>query len=619
MIERSISLTLLLGAQPRGGPRRHFEEARLDGAVPVARLGFSRCRCGSSVSTRSHDSLVNGYRNVASRYKSGISSTPVLTPSSPRRHPSPNASHTSPAPAVSLPKRSQSAERRRPTTPSSRFSASSSPSRPSTPSSPSSRSTTPVHDMVTEIHSTSRRFISNRTPDGLWPSMRSLSSSFQSESPIISVSKKEKVVVNSSEKTIKSLANIVIDRKRTPLRGRNSSDQSENSKPLDNSNARVIDQCRWPGMLGGRSSANGLSRSVDLSDKSSRSASLTVVSRGVSPKRTNPSSDSATRVPHPSLSEVTERVFNDGGGRAEQCVKSDVNSSSQISARYSSVTRANKIQSSPVPGLRCLSSPSKVLSTSTSSDTARGMSSPSRTRPSTPVSSSSNVTSRMVGTSSVLNYSVDVRKGKKNRNHIEDAHQLKLLYNANMQWRFVNAQADKTLLVQKMKTENVLHSVWNSISKLHDPVVMKRIDVQRLQLERKLRIILKEQMAYLERWVALEREHCSSISGAVEALNASTLRLPITGGAKAAVVDVKNAVSSAVDVMHAMGSSICHLLSKLEGTKSLVSELSTIAAREKSMLDECRDLLASTAAMQVQESSLRTHIIQLKQDAHEPD
>lgn len=38
---------------------------------------------------------------------------------------------------------------------------------------------------------------------------------------------------------------------------------------------------------------------------------------------------------------------------------------------------------------------------------------------------------------------------------------------------------------------------------------------------------------------------------------------------------------------------------QVEGTKSLVSELSTIAAREKSMLDECRDLLASTATMQV--------------------
>lgn len=32
---------------------------------------------------------------------------------------------------------------------------------------------------------------------------------------------------------------------------------------------------------------------------------------------------------------------------------------------------------------------------------------------------------------------------------------------------------------------------------------------------------------------------------------------------QAAVVDVKNAVSSAVDVMQAMGSSIAHLLSKV--------------------------------------------------------
>ncbi|URE18264.1 hypothetical protein MUK42_37203, partial [Musa troglodytarum] len=38
---------------PTPPTRPRFEEARLDGAVPVARLGFSRCRCGSSVSTAS--------------------------------------------------------------------------------------------------------------------------------------------------------------------------------------------------------------------------------------------------------------------------------------------------------------------------------------------------------------------------------------------------------------------------------------------------------------------------------------------------------------------------------------------------------------------------------------
>lgn len=38
---------------------------------------------------------------------------------------------------------------------------------------------------------------------------------------------------------------------------------------------------------------------------------------------------------------------------------------------------------------------------------------------------------------------------------------------------------------------------------------------------------------------------------------------------------------------------------QVEGTKALVSELSGVAAKERTMLDECRELLASAAAMQV--------------------
>lgn len=391
-------------------------------------------------------------RSVASRYKSGMSSTPVSTPSSPRRYPSPNAGHTSLATGLSLPKRSQSAERRRPTTPSSRFSASPSPSRPSTPASPSSRSTTPVRDRGTEMCSTPQRLLSNRAPNGLWPSIRSLSSSFQSESVVIPVSKREKLVVNSLDRGNKSPGNVAPERKRTPLRGRNSSDQSENSKPLETSNAKVMDQHRWPGMLGGRLSTNALSRSVDLSDKLGRSF-LTVASQGDSPKRTNPSPDIATRVTQLSLSEMAERLSNVGDGILERDAKSVVNLSSPTSVRHSSVTRSSKTQSLLIPGSRRPSSPSKVLSTPSS--TARGMLSPVRSRPSTPILLSSNVPSRVGGTPSVLNYIVDVRKGKKNSNHVEEAHQLRLLYNANLQWRFVNAQAVKTLSNQKMSAEVV--------------------------------------------------------------------------------------------------------------------------------------------------------------------
>ncbi|KAL0925995.1 hypothetical protein M5K25_004375 [Dendrobium thyrsiflorum] len=70
------------------------------------------------------------------------------------------------------------------------------------------------------------------------------------------------------------------------------------------------------------------------------------------------------------------------------------------------------------------------------------------------------------------------------------------------------------------------------------------------------------QMVFLEECSLLDREHSSSLSGAIEALEASILRLPVVGGARADLQDVKDAVGSAVDVMQAMGASTYSILSK---------------------------------------------------------
>lgn len=37
---------------------------------------------------------------------------------------------------------------------------------------------------------------------------------------------------------------------------------------------------------------------------------------------------------------------------------------------------------------------------------------------------------------------------------------------------------------------------------------------------------------HLERWGLLDRDYCNSISGAIKALEASTIRLPIVDGAR---------------------------------------------------------------------------------------
>ncbi|XP_068650815.1 AUGMIN subunit 8-like [Aristolochia californica] len=556
-------------------------------------------------------------KEIASRYMSGLTSTPL---SAPRRCPSPSVTRGSTTPEPSVSKRAQSAERRRPSTPSS-------PSRPSTPSSPS-RPTTPVKDSTAEMQISSRRSITGRTPEGLWPSMRSLSVSFQSDTFSLPVAKKERPA---SDHTLRSSANVVHrqaesparkatpERKSTPLRGKNASDQSENSKPIENSQ-KLVDQHRWPSRLNGIVGAGALTRSMDLSDRASRSA-LSFSMRGASPVRRPVASDTTIRNLQKSSREVSRQISLEGCRRMEYESSSIGDPFSRTCGPHkflplgsselnSSTIRATRTQSSQLPVIRHPSSPTKVSLTAPT--ISRGNLSPCRARPSLPFTSANSTVGRSISSASVLNFSADVLKGKRGSNHIEDAHLMRLLYNRYLQWRFVNERAETTLTIQRLMAEDLLYNVWNATSELRDSVTMKRITLQQLRQDMKLDSLLIEQITYLDDWDVMDREHSMSLAGATEALEACTLHLPVTDGARADVQMVKDSISSAVDVMQAMGSSMYHLLSRVEEMNSLVSELATVAALERVMLDECGDLLASTAAMQVEESSLRTHLIQLK-------
>ena len=340
----------------------------------------------------------------------------------------------------------------------------------------------------------------------------------------------------------------------------------------------------------GPDGANAMSRSVDLTDNFRQPVSSTVQPSRVSPRK----------MPYASPGSAN------GNGIQEENASSSPDAPSNNSERFAPPKQLARTLSSPSRGLLRPSSPTKA--SSTSSLASRRLPSPLRIRPSTPVSPCSS--GRSDSPSSLLSYIGDATRGKKSPSHMEDAHQLRLLYNRNLQWRFTNAYVDEMLSIQKMGAETMLYSVWDSNSRMSDSMVTKRSYVERLRQEVKLGIVLKQQMDYLDHWAELQTDHSTSLSGAIEALRASTLRLPVTGGAKADVLTVKNAVSSAVDIMQAMGSSVCNLLSKLEATHSLVTELSAVAAKESTTLNEYRELLGTAAALQVHESSLRTQLIQ---------
>lgn len=264
----------------------------------------------------------------------------------------------------------------------------------------------------------------------------------------------------------------------------------------------------------------------------------------------------------------------------------------------------NRGQLSPIRGTARPASPSKLSRPSVSSP-LRGVS-PSRARngvSATPTSNLSNMPS-------VLSFGADVRRGKIGENRIVDAHVVRLLHNRLLQWRFVNARANAALAAQRSNAERSLYNAWVTTSKLRESVRAKRTELQLLRQNLKLTYILQGQMIYLEDCSLLDRDYSNSLSGAIEALRASTLRLPVVDGARADVHNVKDAISSAVDVMQAMASSICLLLSKVGEVNSLADELANISVKEHALLGQCRDLLSTVAAMQVEECSLRTHILQ---------
>nr|GMD93859.1 QWRF motif-containing protein 2-like [Ipomoea batatas] len=255
--------------------------------------------------------------------------------------------------------------------------------------------------------------------------------------------------------------------------------------------------------------------------------------------------------------------------------------------------------SSPLRGGLRSPSPSKALTVSTNSP-LRGMPSPTRTRN----GSVTTMTNNLSSPPSILSFAAEVRKGKVGENRVADAHELRLLYNRHLQWCFVNARAEVACFVRTETAERNLYNALLATSKLRHSVKSKRTELLLLKQNLKLYSIFKQQVPCLESWDLIDGEHCSSLSAAICALEASTIRLPVVSGARADIQKIKDAICSTVDVMQAMASSICSLLPKVEQANSLVYELSNTAAQEHASLDQCKDLLSKVAAIQVQACGL---------------
>ncbi|XP_062017309.1 protein ENDOSPERM DEFECTIVE 1-like isoform X1 [Rosa rugosa] len=207
----------------------------------------------------------------------------------------------------------------------------------------------------------------------------------------------------------------------------------------------------------------------------------------------------------------------------------------------------------------------------------------------------------------------EIRKGKKVSSLREDAHSLRLLQNRYLQWRYANATAQASMLAQQRESERTHYSLALKITELYDSVKRKRIDLGVLQRTKTLSTILEAQIPYLDQWFSLQEDYSISLAEATQALLNASLRLPISSNVKANKQEVEEALNSAMEVMEKIVFHVQQSMPKAEETDHLISDLARVIGGERAFVEECGNLLSKTYTTQVEECSLRGHIIQLKQ------
>ncbi|KAJ1294557.1 hypothetical protein BS78_01G154300 [Paspalum vaginatum] len=202
--------------------------------------------------------------------------------------------------------------------------------------------------------------------------------------------------------------------------------------------------------------------------------------------------------------------------------------------------------------------------------------------------------------------------GNKAAGKQEDVHQLRVLDNRYMQYRFLNAQAEAVAVAKNAAAEKALCGLLERLAGLQESVAQKKSELEHRKRVEKVCAIVDAQVPFLEQWGGLDREHSSCLAAGTAALLDAASHVPILGNIRINNGGVKEALKSAMEIMKQMSPCSEKLSGKVEECENVASELTSVVAREKVLLQECADLLHQAHAMQVMENSLRIEVMHLK-------
>ncbi|XP_027348201.1 QWRF motif-containing protein 3-like [Abrus precatorius] len=217
----------------------------------------------------------------------------------------------------------------------------------------------------------------------------------------------------------------------------------------------------------------------------------------------------------------------------------------------------------------------------------------------------------------ILSMGFDLFRSKKSSTSVglansEAVHQLRLLDNRLIQWRFANARAHAVNDNMSLQAESNLICALDGIAKLQRSVVQKKIELEREKLEMKLNFVLHSQMKLLETWASMERQHLAAISLMKQCLHSVICKVPLLEGAKVDIQWMSIAQRHASDLTASIKSVLSCFSPLADKNAELLSELAKIVAQEKLLLQEFNDLFQTMCVLELKERSLKCSFIQLK-------
>ncbi|KAK3007003.1 hypothetical protein RJ639_017364, partial [Escallonia herrerae] len=230
--------------------------------------------------------------------------------------------------------------------------------------------------------------------------------------------------------------------------------------------------------------------------------------------------------------------------------------------------------------------------------------------------------SRAKGVGNLLTMGLDLFKGGKKSSSAalsplgqgtgDSVHQLRLLHNWWVQWRYANARAVVLNGNISNQAESNLLYASDGLKKLQHSVLQKKLQLEKEKLQMKLDMIVLSQIKPLEAWGDMERQHLSAVSITKDCLHSVVCRVPLIEGAKVEPQAASVTLRHASDLAASLKSMLSNLSPMAEQTVLLLSELAEVAAQEKSLLEECLEHFKIISTLEIEERSLKCNIIQMK-------